>query len=237
MGVLEGQVALITGAARGMGRAIATAFAREGAAVGLLDIQAEELAQLVEELRAGGARALGGVADVRRYDQVTQVVHDVEATLGPIDILVNSAGLAAGGLVHETSEEAWDLAFDVNVKGTFLLCKAVVPTMLARQKGLIINIASLAAWIRGARGGSCYGATKYAVRGFSSYLAIELRPHGIKVCCLSPGTTDSHFRGHPTGSPAWMKPEDIAAAALYVASQRERVSVYELALAMLDENW
>ena len=85
--------------------------------------------------------------------------------------------------------------------------------------------------------GSCYGASKYAVRGFSSYLARELRPKGIVVCCLCPGTTDSHFRGQPTGNPDWMRPQDVASAALYVATQRERVAVHEIAVSMINEGW
>jgi short-subunit dehydrogenase len=110
--------------------------------------------------------------------------------------------------------------------------------MLERGRGQIINIASLSAWIRGfGHGGSAYGASKYAVRGFSRYLAVELRQSGIKVCCLSPGSTDSHFRGQPTGNPNWMKTEDVAAAALYVATQRDKVSVAELAFSMLNEGW
>lgn len=235
--LLKGQVGIITGAARGMGKAIARAFAREGAAVGLLDIQEEELQQVVKEIQAEGGKALGLVADVRNYGQVEKAVQSVVENLGPIDILVNSAGLSGNGLVHEISEENWDLCFDINVKGTFLLCKAVVPIMLERKRGQIINIASLSAWIRGSRGGSCYGASKYAVRGFSRYLAVELRPSNIKVCCLSPGTTDSHFRGHPTGNPDWMKPEDIASAALFIAAQRDRTAVAELAISMVNEPW
>ena len=235
--VLKGQVAIITGAARGMGKAIAKTFAREGAIVGLLDIQEEELKQVVKEIQAEGGKALGLVADVRYYDQVEGAVKSIVENLGSIDILVNSAGIPSGGLVHEISEEKWNRCFDINVKGTFLLCKAVVPIMLERKRGQIINIASLSAWIRGSAGGTCYGASKYAVRGFSRYLAVELRPSNIKVCCMSPGTTDSHFRGHPTGNPDWMKPEDIASAALFIAMQRDRTAVAELAISMVNEQW
>jgi 3-oxoacyl-[acyl-carrier protein] reductase len=153
------------------------------------------------------------------------------------DILVNSAGLGIYKMFKELSEEDWDTTFDVNVKGTFLTCKAVLPGMIERGRGLVINIASLAAITRGFNRGSCYGASKYAVRGFSRYLAVELRPVGIIVCCLDPGSTDSHFRGQPTGNPNWMKPEDVAAAALYVATQRDRVAVHEVAFSMLNEGW
>jgi 3-oxoacyl-[acyl-carrier protein] reductase len=184
--LLKGKVAVITGAARGMGKAIANTFAHEGAAVGLLDIQEEELNQTVKEIQAENGKALGLVTDVRYYDQVERAVQSVMEGFGTVDILVNSAGLSGNGLVHKISEADWDMCFDVNVKGTFLLCKAVVPIMLEQKQGQIINIASLSAWIRGAGGATCYGASKYAVRGFSRYLAVELRLSNIKVCCLSP---------------------------------------------------
>jgi len=235
--LLEGQVGIITGAARGMGKAIALAFAKEGAELGLLDIQTDELQQVVAEIQDEGGKAIGLVADVRHYGEVEKAVQAIVENLGKIDILVNSAGIPGGGLVHKISEEDWDRCFDINVKGTFLVCKAVVPVMLERQQGQIINIASLSAWIRGSKGGSCYGASKYAVRGFSRYLAVELRDANIKVCCLSPGTTDSHFRGRPTGNPDWMKPEDIASAALFIATQRDRAAVAELAISMVNEPW
>ena len=235
--LLKGKVAVITGAARGMGKAIADTFAHEGAAVGLLDIQEEELNQTVNEIQAENGKALGLVTDVRYYDQVERAIQSIMKSFSTIDILVNSAGLSGNGLVHKISEADWDMCFDVNVKGTFLLCKAVVPVMLKQKQGQIISIASLSAWIRGAGGATCYGASKYAVRGFSRYLAVELRPSNIKVCCLSPGTTDSHFRGHPTGNPDWMTPEDIASAALFIASQRDRTAVAELAISMVNEMW
>jgi 3-oxoacyl-[acyl-carrier protein] reductase len=234
---LQGQVAVITGAAHGMGEAIARTYAREGAAVGLIDLQGEPLAEVVQAIEGEGGRALGQVADVRHYGEIERAVQAIEAELGPADILVNAAGLGIYKVFEELTESDWDTTFDVNVKGVFLVSKAVVPRMVEREKGLVINIASLAAIMRGFNRGSCYGASKYAVRGLSNYMAVELRPKGVKVCCLDPGTTDSHFRGQPTGNPKWMQPQDVAEAALYVASQRERVSVYEVSFSMLDENW
>ncbi|MBM3187177.1 MAG: SDR family oxidoreductase [Chloroflexi bacterium] len=234
---LEGQVAIVTGAAHGMGEAIAKTFSSEGAAVGLLDRDGEALLKVVEAIRGAGGRATGQAVDVRDLAGLQKAVAAIESELGPTDILVNSAGLGIYRMFEELTEEDWDTTFDVNVKGTFLTCKAVVPGMTAREKGLVINIASLAALILGFNRGSCYSASKYAVRGFSSYLFRELRPKGIKVCCLCPGTTDSHFRGQPTGNPNWMVPQDVANAALYVATQRERVAVAEVAFGMINEGW
>lgn len=234
---LKGQVAIVTGAAHGMGRAIAKTYAGQGATVGLLDRETEALQKVVRDIQADGGRVLGQVVDVRDYAGIQEAVRAIEGDFGPTDILVNSAGLGIYKMFEELTESDWDTTFDVNVKGTFLVCKAVVPGMVERQHGLVINIASLAALILGFDRGSCYSASKYAVRGFSSYLFRELRPKGVKVCCLCPGTTDSHFRGHPTGNPNWMAPQDVANAALYVAAQRDRVAVAEVAFGMITEGW
>lgn len=234
---LRGQVAVITGAAHGMGEAIARAYSEEGAAVGLLDREAEGLDKVVNDIQAAGGKALGQVVDVRDYARIESAIRETERALGPADILVNSAGVGIYKMFEDLTEGDWDTTFDINVKGIFLVCKAAVPGMIERQRGLIINIASLAALILGFDRGSCYSASKYAVRGFSSYLARELRPKGVKVCCLCPGTTDSHFRGKPTGNRNWMIPQDVARAALYVATQRERVSVAEVAFGMINEGW
>jgi len=234
---LQGQIALVTGAAHGMGEAIARTYAREGASLALLDIQPDPLQTVVEDLQEQGTQVVSHVVDVRDYDAIAQSVEATEEELGPIDIAVNSAGLGIYKMFQELTEEDWDTTFDVNVKGTFLVCKAVVPGMVQRQSGLIINIASLAALIFGFDRGSCYSASKYAVRGFSHYLAREVRSEGVKVCCLNPGSTDSHFRGEPTGNPNFMIPQDVADAALYAATQRDRVSVYEIAFSTLSEGW
>jgi len=234
---MEGRVVLVTGAARGMGKAIAQMFSKRGARLGLLDALEEELRCVVAEIQEEGGEVLGKVVDVRQSDQVETAVKKIANQFGPIDILVNSAGLGMPGRIEELSEADWDLCFDVNVKGTFLVCRAVVPMMKKRKEGQIINVASLAAWTRGNTARSCYGASKYAVRGFSRFLAVELRSENIKVCCLSPGSTDTHFRGEPTGKPNWMKPEDVAETVLFIASQRDKVAVAELGVSMVMEGW
>ena len=234
---LERQVAIITGAAHGMGEAIARTYASEGSAVGLLDIAGDALEQVAREIRDSGGTAICRAVDVRDLPGLEEATTAIEAEIGPADILVNAAGLGIYRVFEELTEEDWDTTFDVNVKGTFLTCKAVVPGMVARESGLVINIASLAALILGFNRGSCYSASKYAVRGFSSYLFRELRPKGVKVCCLNPGSTDSHFRGQPTGNPNWMKPQDIANAALYVATQRDSIAVAEIAFGNIAEGW
>jgi NADP-dependent 3-hydroxy acid dehydrogenase YdfG len=234
---LKGRVAIITGAAHGMGEAIAKTFAREGATLGLMDKQGDALDKVVQDVRALGANALGQVADVRKAAEVNAAVQAIEAKLGPTDTLVCSAGLGIYKAFEALTEEDWDTTFDVNVKGTFLSCKAVIPGMVQRQKGLVITIASIAAVMRGFNSGSCYGPSKYAVRGFSRYLDVELRSKGVVVCCLNPGSTDSHFRGQPTGNPNFMVPDDIAKAALYAATQRDQVAAWEISFSMINEGW
>ena len=121
--LLKGKVGIITGASRGMGKAIAKTFAHEGATVGLLDIQEEELNQVVNEIQADGGKALGLVTDVRYYDQVERSVQSIIEKFGAIDILVNSAGLSGNGLVHEISEADWDTCFDIMSKERFCYVK------------------------------------------------------------------------------------------------------------------
>lgn len=235
--LLTGQVAIITGAAHGMGEAIARTFALEGAAVGLVDRDHEGLDAVVTTIQRENGVAVCQSVDVRDLAQIEGAVQALESVLGPTNILVNCAGLGIYKMFEELTEDDWDTTFDVNVKGTFLVCKAVVPGMVQRGSGQIINIGSLAALMLGFARGSCYSASKYAIRGFSSYLARELRPKGVKVCCLNPGSTDSHFRGKPTGNPNYMVAQDVADAALYVVTQRERVSVAEVAFGMINEGW
>jgi len=234
---LAGQVAIVTGAAHGMGEATAKTFAAEGATVCLLDIQSDAVEKVAIDIREAGGTATTGIADVRDATAIAMAVRSFEQEVGPADIVVNSAGLGIYKEFLELTEQDWDTTFDVNVKGTFLVCKAIVPGMVERGHGLVINVASLAALILGFNRGSCYSASKYAVRAFSSYLFRELRPKGIKVCCLCPGSTDSHFRGQPTGNPNFMVPQDVADTALYVATQRDRVNVAEVAFGMIGEGW
>jgi 2,3-dihydro-2,3-dihydroxybenzoate dehydrogenase len=234
---LQNTVALITGAAHGMGESIARIFAAQGAAVALIDRQYDALHEVSSELQTSGSRVQSHTLDVRNRTQIETAIDEIETNLGPIDIVVNSAGLGIYKAIGELTEEDWDTTFDVNVKGTFLVCKAVATGMIARRKGLIINIASLAAKIKGFERGTCYTSSKYAVDGFSRCLGVELQPHGVRVCCLNPGPTDTHFRGEPSGNPNMMQATDVAEAALYVATQRPGIAVREVVFSMINESW
>jgi NAD(P)-dependent dehydrogenase (short-subunit alcohol dehydrogenase family) len=194
MGRLEGKVALITGAASGIGAAIALRFAQEGARIAGLDIQDLAEGDWAEAVRLAGDGPLHKL-DVRDKDAVGRAVAEVESDFGQIDLLVNSAGVAGGGPVHLIDDEEWDRVMDINLKGTLYPCQAVLPGMLARQSGSIVNIASVEG-IEGFEGGSVYNASKGAVILLTRNMAIDYGRKGIRVNAVCPGFIETPlFRG------------------------------------------
>jgi NAD(P)-dependent dehydrogenase (short-subunit alcohol dehydrogenase family) len=201
---LNGKVAIVTGAGgrNGLGRAIALRLAQEGADVVINDVAAQRinspdwagLPELGREIEALGRRSLSIVADVSRAVEVDQMVEQTLEAFGQVDILVNNAGALAGRdrvPVVELEEDAWDYIQNVNVKGTFLCCRAVARAMIERnQGGKIINISSTAGK-RGVARYAAYCASKFAVRGFTQALALELAPYHINVNAICPGLTDT----------------------------------------------
>ncbi|MBW2122899.1 MAG: SDR family NAD(P)-dependent oxidoreductase, partial [Deltaproteobacteria bacterium] len=189
---LEGKVSLVTGASSGIGRAIALALAREGTRVAVNYKTNREGAKRVEkEIRAMGGESLVVGADVSRSDQVEEMVEKVERGLGEIDILVNNAGIAKMGKVEEITEEDWDEVLDVNLKGTFLCCRAVIGGMKRRRNGKIVNISSTAAKIGGTNSAASYAAAKAGVSCFTIHLAKEVLPYNICVNAVAPGGIDT----------------------------------------------
>jgi len=215
---LQGRVALVTGGGRGIGRAIALALAREGAAVA---VAARSADQVEETVRLLTPPAVGIVADVRKPDDVRRMAERAVAGLGPIDILVNNAGVARFASVLEATVEDWRLMFDVNLIGPLLCTQAVLPSMLERKRGWIINVSSNAG-VKGYPNQSGYCASKHGLLGFAKALALETRDSGVRVHSICPGGVDTDMAGQ---NPSFgdraelMKPEEIADAVVFLAAQ------------------
>ena len=221
---LEGKVAIITGAGRGIGRSIALAMARDGAKIAVTGRTKERRDKVAKEIIADGGDARPFVLDVTKDEEVFIAVQQVLETWGQIDILVNSAGIIQYHTpVWETTIKEWDAMMGINLRGTFLCCHAVVPHMVNRGEGKIINIASSSARMADDDLGP-YTASKWAVAGYTTSLAKSVRPHGIRVNGLNPGwvDTDMSRKLDPVGDPEWSTPEEIANAALYLATDAPR---------------
>jgi len=199
--ILEGQVALITGASSGIGRATAEAMAREGARVGVNYLKNQKGAEeAVEAIRRTGGQALAIRADVTRRNEVQALVAAVRQQWGRIDILVNNAGdLIARHTLADMTEEYWDQIMDLNLKSAFLCTQAVWEEMAARKSGCIINVSSIAGRNGGGLGAAAYAAAKGALLTYTKGLAKELAPHGIRVNGIAPGViaTPYHERYSP----------------------------------------
>ncbi|MFJ7409060.1 MULTISPECIES: 3-ketoacyl-ACP reductase [unclassified Lysinibacillus] len=187
MQTITGKTALITGAGRGIGRATAIAFAKEGINVGLVGRTLENLQQVANQLKAYDVKVAIATADVANLQSITKAVESIRAELGPIDILVNNAGISKFGKFLELSPEDWTNIVDVNVKGVYYTTRAVLPEMIERESGDIINISSTAGQ-KGAPITSAYSASKAAVIGMSESLMLEVRKHNIRVVTLTPST-------------------------------------------------
>ena len=183
---LKGKVAVVTGAAGGIGREIALALASEGVKTVVTDIKEAGLKGIGELFEKQGYAGRQYLCDVRESARIRDVIDDIVGTYGGIDILVNNAGVAAGGPVDRMTEEAWDASLDINLKGTFLMCKAVAPIMKKQRSGRILNAASFAAIVPRV-GTAAYAASKAGVVYFTRVLAGELGPWNITVNCYAPG--------------------------------------------------
>ena len=222
--LLEGKVALVTGAGRGIGRAISLRFAREGAKVAVTGRTRERRDRVAAEIVSVGGEAKGFALDVLRDEQVLEAVREVQATWGQIDILVNNAGIIQYNRpVWDTTVEEWDETMGVNCRGTFLCCRAVAPHMMERGEGVIINICSSSARIADDDYGP-YAATKWAQAGYTTSLARSVRPYGIRVNGINPGWVDTDMarEATPEGDEVWSTPEEIAEAALFLATKAPR---------------
>lgn len=215
---LGGKVVLVTGGGRGIGRAVALEAARRGARVAVLARTEGEVRGVADAAGKHGGEAIALVADVAVAEQVASAVHETETELGPVDVLVASAGIVANVPVAKMDEATFDAVVDVNLKGVFLACRAVVPSMLERGTGRIVAVSSISATL-GTPGLSAYCAAKWGVVGFVKSLSEEVKGRGVTVTSVLPGSVDTSLlaKGVPGLTPD-MTPEEVASVILYLAS-------------------
>lgn len=229
---LKEQVAIVTGAGRGIGRSVAMAFGREGARVALAARTAAELNEVAAFIRSQNGAALAVPTDVRQESSVAALVDRTLTEWGRVDILVTAAGVATFGPVVDSELSDWDAMMTVNLRGVYLTCRAVLAPMIRRRRGTIINVVSVAVK-RAIPGCAAYAASKHGVLGFTRVLAEEMRAHGIRVGALVPGAVDTPFWDRipsPPDRTRMLRPEDVAEAAVLMASLPPGASLEELTL-------
>ena len=223
------QVAVITGAARGIGRAIALAFAGEGAKVALVDINSELLERLREEIVRQGGEALSVPCDISKSSDVKEMANQVLNTFGRIDVLVNNAGIIRRGTIETVTEEDWDRVIAINLKGTFNCCKAVVEPMKRQGGGKIVNVSSISGKTGDITSAPGYGSSKAGGDALMKTLARQLAPYGIRANAVAPHAIETEMSAQwseerrreiiaaiPLGRLG--RPEDVAQAVLFLAS-------------------
>ncbi len=222
---LSGSVAIVTGASRGIGRAVAQLFAREGASVTLASRNLAQLEFHVREIEAWGGRALAVATDVADESSVWALFERSRAAFGPANILVNSAGAVLRVPFAEMAAADFDAVLGVNLRGTFLCCREAFREMIPNQGGVIINLASLSGvpGVEKFPGLSAYTTSKYGVAGLSEILAVEGRPHNIRVIAVSPGAVDTEMlREAAPQLRAGMTPEELARILVFLAGPDAR---------------
>jgi len=229
---LKDQVSIVTGGGRGIGRAIALAFAKEGSHVVVVARTESEIESVAQEISNLGGKAIAIKTDVIDESQIRSMVQTVMDKFGKIDILVNNAGYAKHAYIQDISNELWDTTMNVNLRGIMLCTRAVFSYMIDQQSGYIINISSGA----GKHGGSMYATystSKFGVIGFTECLAAEGRRYGIKASVICPGPVATKMRAgnHPNDDVSkLMQPEDIADVALFLVTQPKRAYIGEVSV-------
>ena len=224
---ITNKVAVVTGAGRGIGRAVAVELARMGARV---VVAARSESELDETARLAGSASVVPT-DVRDKAQVHRLLEHAETQLGPVDILVNAAGIGVAGPVSEFADADYEAVLDTNLKSIFLTSRAVLPSMIARSTGHIVNIASIAGKV-GSANLAVYCASKFGVVGFTQALAEEVRQHGIRVSLICPGSTDTSFFGGTSKASKsrerMLTPADIAHAVAMIVTQEANSFISEV---------
>jgi NADP-dependent 3-hydroxy acid dehydrogenase YdfG len=224
---IDGKVAVVTGAGRGIGRAIAIELGKMGARLVLAARSAPELEET--------ARAIGSASvmrtDVRRLEDIHNLLDQTAASLGPVDILVNAAGIGVFGRLAAFRDEDYEAILETNLRSIFYACRRVLPSMMERKTGHIINIASIAGKV-GTATRAVYCASKFGVVGFTEALAEEVREHGVRVSLICPGSTDTSFSSDPNregkSRSRMLSPSDIAHAVRMIVTQEPNSFISEV---------
>jgi len=226
--VLSGKTALVTGASRGIGRAIALRLGRLGASVAICARSRDDLERTAASLRNEGIRTLPIVVDLTRAAEVHGMIEQTCSHFGEVEILVNNAGLGMFGPFHGRTESDWDAVLATNLKAVFLTSRAVAPGMIRLGRGHIINISSLASK-SAFPGGAIYCASKWGLMGLTACMAEDLRAHGVRVSVICPGSVATEFSSHAGRNPATLlQPEDVAHAVAMLVTQSPQSFISEV---------
>lgn len=229
MKLLEGKTAIITGAARGIGKAIALRFAQEGANIAFTDLNIDENAKATEEeLKALGVKAKGYASNAANFDDTHKVVEEIHKKFGSIDILVNNAGITRDGLMMRMTEDQWDMVININLKSAFNFIHACTPIMMRQKSGSIINMSSVVG-LSGNAGQTNYSASKAGMIGLAKSIAKEIGSRGIRANCICPGFIITDMTGvlSEDVKKQWESqiplrrggtPDDVANVAVFLAS-------------------
>lgn len=226
---INGKVAFITGAGRGIGRAVAEALAKEGVAVGLLARTAAQIEEVANEINANGGKAAFAAADVTNQQEVESAIETLTTQLGTADILINNAGMGGFGKLVEQDSETWLKIVDTGIKGTYFVTHAVLPQMIQKNEGDIINISSTNG-LNGAATSTAYSAAKFGIIGLTESLAQEVRRNNIRVTALAPSTVVTELARNSglideAKEERMMHPEDLAEVIVHQLTLPNRIYV------------
>lgn len=223
---LSDEVCIVSGGGSGIGAGIARTFSRSGARVAICGRRQAPLERMVKELENNSGNVLAVAGDISDEQDVERIVARTQAEFGPVSILVNNAGISGGGRIHDHSVEVWDHVLDVNLRGPFLLARAVLPAMRAQKRGYILNISSEAG-LRSYDGNGAYGVSKHALNALADYIQAENQDYGIRVDTICPGMVVSEMTEGRKGlnEELCLFPEDIAELALFLVTRRSNIKI------------